>query len=143
MEVTRRGVIMLWAGHNKTEGNPLKANHQLPLPPPPLTSIPGHPEHHTSEWKMGNRPSAALQNVDSETARGRAGERKIVFSGGLEVGAGGQVSDTELLFRHVDSLQHCRRSQGEMIHSIVFCELCYKATSARLRSRTWMQEMER
>lgn len=27
VEVTRRGVIMLWAGHNKTEGNPLKANH--------------------------------------------------------------------------------------------------------------------
>lgn len=26
VEVTCRGVIMLWAGHNKTEGNPLKAN---------------------------------------------------------------------------------------------------------------------
>lgn len=41
VEVTRRGVIMLWAGHNNTEGNPLKANHQpTPTSPHRLLSYP-------------------------------------------------------------------------------------------------------
>lgn len=51
-------------------GTTLRAIHlkRTPPPPPPLISPPGHPVHHTSEWKTGYRPSAALQNLEREKA---------------------------------------------------------------------------
>lgn len=88
VEVTRRGVIMLWAEHNNTEGNPLKANHQPTNPnfptPPPLISCPqATPCITRLNGKQGNCPTVELEELEKTKAE-RGKMEELLLSAGPE-----------------------------------------------------------